>query len=373
MNQPEINQIPSTIAALDDYMLLARDRMPEAVWEYIHSGSADDYSFQHNQSVYADIKLYSRVLQDLSHGNTQLDMLGRRYVHPIMLAPLAYQKMAHPEGEIGAAMAAAAQDTPYTLSTLASTRLEEVADACQGEKWFQLYFQTSRARTLPLIRRAEEAGYCALIVTVDSPVNGLRNRLQRIGFAMPEGISAVNLEDLPESSLVDVPEGGSQIFQGLMSKAPTWQDIDWVKRQTSLPIIIKGILHPDDARLAKEHGADGIVVSNHGGRTLDTTPSPIEVLPQIRSTVGETYPILIDSGIRRGSDIFKALALGANATMIGRPVLYALATAGAMGVAHVIRLLRDELEVTMALAGCATIDDIGPHCIWRPSEDQAVK
>lgn len=365
MKSPEIQQIPATIAALDDYMPFARDNLPEAVWSYIHSGSADDYSFKQNQQRYAGIKLYNRVLRDLSEGNTGTQILGRSYAHPLLLAPISYQQMAHPDGEMAVAMAAAAQNTPYVLSTLASTRMEEVA-TCGGEQWFQLYFQTTRARTLPLVRRAEDSGYRAIMVTVDSPVNGLRNALQRVGFEMPEGISAVNLEGLPDSALVDVPEGGSQIFQGLMSKAPTWQDIDWLKRQTALPVIIKGVLHPDDARLARDHGADGIVVSNHGGRTLDTAPSPIDVLPEIRTVVGKDYLLLIDSGIRRGSDVFKALALGANAAMIGRPVMYALATAGAMGVAHVIRLLRDELEVTMALTGCATIKDIGPHCIWRP-------
>lgn len=366
MKPTEIQQIPSTIAALEDYVPFARDHLPESIWAYIHSGSADDHSFRQNQQRYGSIQLYNRVLRDLSHGNTRTQLLGRSCAHPLMLAPVSYQKMAHPDGEMAVAMAAAAQETPYVLSTLASTRLEEVA-TCGGEQWFQLYFQTSRARTLPLIRRAEESGYRAIMVTVDSPVNGLRNALQRVGFDMPPGISAVNLKDLPDTPLVDVPEGGSQIFQGLMSKAPTWQDIDWLKRQTPLPIIIKGILHPDDARLARDHGAEGIVISNHGGRTLDTAPSPIDVLPEIRAAVGQDYLLLIDSGIRRGSDVFKALALGANAAMIGRPIMYALATAGAMGVAHVIRLLRDELEVTMALTGCATIKDIGPHCLWRPN------
>lgn len=360
-----LTQIPAKIACINDYIPYAKKNLTPMTWEYIHSGSADDITFQRNACVYQDIYLNSRVLTDATQGTTETQLFGQTLACPLLLAPVAYQKLAHPDGEIATAMAAEAQNATCVLSTLSSTTMEDVAAASQGSLWFQLYFQEQQSATLELVRRAEASGYSALMVTVDAPINGLRNRIQRIGFQLPENICAANLQDLPPTIPKPLQASDSLIFQGMMSAAPTWKDISWLKENTKLPIILKGIMTPADAILAVKHGANAIVVSNHGGRTLDTLPCPIEVLPSIAKALNQEIPIILDSGIRRGSDIFKALAMGANAVMVGRPIMYALATAGALGVAHVLRLLKDELEVTMALCGCTSISDINEACLWK--------
>ncbi|MBU2978044.1 alpha-hydroxy acid oxidase [Alteromonas sp. C1M14] len=356
-------QIPSDIAALVDYEKYAKQHLSEQAWAYIYGGSADEITARQNEQVYGQIKILNRVLTDVSQGHTQTHLLGDTFAHPIILAPVAYQKLAHQDGEVASAMAAEAQGGAFVLSTLSSTSLETVAKSGAGKKWFQLYFQNKREHTLDLVRRAEEAGYRGLMITVDAPINGLRNREQRAGFTLPPGVRAENCIHYQDSQSVE--KGASAVFQGLMTSAPTWDDIEWISGETTLPVIIKGIINPLDAREAMDRNVAGIVVSNHGGRTLDTLPSPIDVLPAIRQVVGPDFPLLIDSGIRRGTDIFKALALGANAVMIGRPIFYGLATAGALGVAHILRLLRDELELTMALCGCSELSAISSRHLWH--------
>jgi 4-hydroxymandelate oxidase len=365
MTIEHLNRIPPEIAALDDYIPFAKARLSAKTWAYIHSGSADEISFKNNSTAYHKISLLNRVLKDLSKGNTRVSLLNENLKHPIILAPVAHQKLAHPEGEIASAMAAEAQDALYVLSALASTLMEDVAQRSSGPRWFQLYFQESPSDTLDLVRRAETNSFSALVVTVDAPINGLRNTIQRSGFQVPSYASAVNVERYQATPPSLSTSSDSLVFQGFMAKAPTWKDIEWLKQQCSLPIIVKGIMNPRDAEYAQKIGADAIVLSNHGGRTLDTLPSPVEVLPTARKALGDSFPIIIDSGIRRGGDIVKAIALGANAVMIGRPIMYALATAGALGVAHTIKLLRDELELTMALCGCETLADISSDCLWQ--------
>ena len=252
----------------------------------------------------------------------------------------------------------------FITSTLASQSLEAIAAQTDQPKWFQLYFQSDKEYTSALIKRAEKASYSALVVTLDVPINGLRNQLQRSGFQLPTSAQAMNPIASQAQPKILSPEQ-SIIFQGMMSEAPTWQDIDWLRQQTRLPIILKGITHPQDALQAIAAGANGIVVSNHGGRGLDTLPATIEALPGIRKAVGDDITLLVDGGIRRGTDIFKALALGANAVLIGRPQVYGLAVAGALGVAHMLKILRDELEVTMALCGCPSLADINTDCIFK--------
>ncbi len=356
--------IPGDIASLSDYERYAREALNDQAWAYISGASADEYSARRNERAYGDICLLNRTLVDVSRGTTSLSLLNETLAHPILLAPVAYQKLAHPDGELASAAAAAAQDALFVLSTLASSTIEDVASISKGPKWFQLYFQADHEQTLALIRRAEAHGYSAIVVTVDAPVNGLRNREQRSGFRLPDNVRAVNCQ--PEQN-GKVQAGESMIFQGLMSRAPTWKDVRWLKAQTRLPVIIKGVINPADVGIALGEGVDGLIISNHGGRTLDTLPSPVEVLPTIAALVDKKIPLIVDSGIRRGTDIFKAIALGADAVMIGRPVMYGLATAGAMGVAHTLRLLRDELELTMALCGCETLGDISPACLWQPA------
>jgi 4-hydroxymandelate oxidase len=271
--------------------------------------------------------------------------------------------MAHPDGELGTAVAASAQEAGLVLSTQASTPLEAVADAIRndpdrGPLWFQLYLQHDRGFNLELIRRAEAAGYEALVLTVDAPCNGARDRERQAGFRLPPGISAVNLSQLsPRPDPARHPHQ-SALFDDLLQQAPTWDDIAWLQASTRLPLILKGVLHPDDAREAARLQVGGLIVSNHGGRTLDTLPPTAEVLPEIVEAVGGSLPVLVDGGIRRGTDVLKAMALGAAAVLIGRPYIYGLANAGALGVAHVIRLLRDELEIAMALSGCRTLQAI---------------
>ncbi|KAB2963002.1 alpha-hydroxy acid oxidase, partial [Zoogloea sp.] len=289
---------------------------------------------------------------------------------PILLAPVAYQRMAHPDGEMATACAASAQEAGLVLSTQASLPLEAVADAVRddtgrGPLWFQLYLQHDRGFNLELIQRAEAAGYEALVLTVDAPCNGARDRERRAGFRLPPGISAVNLSRLPPPPCTALQPGQSALFDGLLRHAPTWDDLAWLLAHTRLPVLLKGILDEDDALEAARLRVAGLIVSNHGGRTLDTLPPTAGVLPAIVDALGGSLPVLVDGGIRRGTDVLKAMALGARAVLIGRPYIYGLANAGALGVAHVIRLLRDELEIAMALAGCATLDRIPPRLLRR--------
>ncbi|MFT3996123.1 MAG: alpha-hydroxy acid oxidase [Asticcacaulis sp.] len=358
--KPVLHTIPTDIVAVGDYAAYARERLSDMAWEYLDSGAGDEISLRRNREAFEAILLRGRVLGSVAGGHTRLSLLGHVYEHPILLAPIAYQKLFHPDGEVASALGAAVTQTLMVLSTLSATPMETVAEAHNTALWFQLYLQKDRAVSLELIRRAERAGYRALVVTVDAAMAGVRNREQRAGFRLPDGVSAVHLEGL--SAPPSVGAGQSLVFDGLMKAAPTWDDIAWVIEESRLPVVLKGVLDPDDADHACRLGAAGIVVSNHGGRVLDTLPAPIEVLPEIAAAVGGRGPVLLDGGIRRGSDVFKALALGASAVLIGRPYIQALAAAGPLGVAHAIRTLREELEIVMALSGTPTLDRIsGEH------------
>jgi 4-hydroxymandelate oxidase len=253
-------------------------------------------------------------------------------------------------------------DAPMVVSTLANHTLEDIARHAHTTLWFQLYFQSDREFTLSLVRRAEAAGYQALVVTVDASIAGVRNREQRAGFHLPDGISAVNLQGMQQRPMT-LAQGQSKVFDGLMAHAPTWRDIERLRQLTDLPLLLKGITHPADAQLAMQLGVDGLIVSNHGGRTLDTVPAALHLLPSIAAVVQGRVPILLDGGVRRGTDIVKAIALGASAVLIGRPMIYGMTTAGALGVAHVLRLLWEELEVAMALTGCRTLEEITPDVL----------
>ena len=349
--------------ALTDYEPLARAALDESAWSYLAGGAADEITLRENRSAWDAWRLLPRVLRPLAGGHTRQTLLGRAWLHPIMLAPVAYQRLFHPDGEHATALAAAAQGAGITLSTQASVPLEDVArialdEAGRGALWFQLYVQHDRGFTRELVRRAEAAGYEALVVTVDAPTGGARDRERRAGFQLPAGVRAVNLAGLPPRPAADVPRGGSALFDGLLHSAPTWHDIAWLVGETRLPVLLKGVLHPDDAATALTAGAAGLIVSNHGGRTLDTAVSTAWALPRIADTVAGRVPLLVDGGIRRGTDIVKALALGAQAVMVGRPCACALAAEGALGVARAIRLLRDEFEIAMALCGCMSLPDI---------------
>ncbi len=352
---------PSPVC-LADYERLAEGRLDPMAWAYFSGGSADETTLRWNREGFERLAIVPRVLNGGAGGHTRLTLLGRTYVHPIFVAPIAYQKLAHADGELATAAAAEAQDACMVLSTQASTTLEDAAEAGASCRWFQLYLQPERAATLSLVRRAEAAGYEVLVLTVDAPINGVRNREHRAGFMLPPGIAAENLRHIAAAPAQLAP-GASAVFDGLMAGAPTWEDVVWLRSETRLPVVVKGVLSADDAVRAVEAGVAGIIVSNHGGRTLDTLPATIDVLPSIARAVAGRVPLLMDGGVRRGTDVLKALALGATAVLIGRPVVYGLAVNGAYGVAHVLRLLRDELEVAMALSGCPTLADIGPHVV----------
>lgn len=362
-----LQQIPADIAAVGDYQAYARERMSEQAWAYLAGGAADELTLQDNRQAFDRLRLRSRVLQDLRGGNTRLRLFGQDYEHPIFVAPVAYQKLAHADGELACVLGASALRAGMVVSTQASIELETIAAQAQTPLWFQLYIQPDRDFTAALVRRAEAAGYRALVLTVDAPVSGIRNREQRAGFALPAGIEAVNLRGMRPLAVSADPSASSLLLGGpLLNAAPTWADLAWLRAQTRLPILLKGILSAADAEQALAAGVDGLIVSNHGGRTLDGLPATIEALPEVAAAVQGRVPVLLDGGIRRGTDILKALALGANAVLVGRPCIFALAAAGAVGVAHVLQLLRAELEVAMALTGCADLASIGPQTIWTP-------
>jgi isopentenyl diphosphate isomerase/L-lactate dehydrogenase-like FMN-dependent dehydrogenase len=362
--QQPLSSIPAEVSCAQDYELLAPRFMALPTFEYIAGGSAAGITTAANRAAFARWSVLPRILRDVSAGHTRLTLAGSALQHPILLAPVAFQALVHPAGEVDSARAARALDTTIVSSTLSSFSLEDIGRAAGGAHWFQLYFQASRAATLALLRRAEAAGCGAIVVTLDAVIQAPGQRALRAGFRMPADCVAVNLTDAKEAPQA-LADGDSRIFQGLMRGAPNWDDLAWLLAQTRLPVWVKGVLHPDDAVRALSLGAAGIVVSNHGGRGLDGAPASLDALPLVRAAVGKTEPLLFDGGIRSGADIFKAIALGADAVMVGRLQVYALSVAGALGVAHMLKCLREEFELCMALAGCAGLADIDGATLWR--------
>ncbi len=366
------NTLPDGVVNLADHEHRARLTLGDAVWAYFNGGAADEITLRANTQAWQGIELLPRVMRPLAGGHTRVNLLGRELAHPLLVAPMAYQHLAHPHGEQATALAAAALGAGLVLSTQASTLLEDVArgflpDAGRGPLWFQLYLQPDRGLTRELVQRAEAAGFEALVLTVDAPVNGVRDRERRAGFRLPSSVSAINLAGLREPGMARPTTGHIAVFDHLMTHAPTWDDIAWLRSITRLPVLVKGVVHPLDARQALNCGAAGLIVSNHGGRTLDTMPATAALLPRVVQAVAGDAPVLVDGGIRRGTDVLKAVALGASAVLVGRPVLHGLANAGATGVAHVLRLLRDELEIAMALTGCRTLADAS-GVLWSSTD-----
>ncbi|MEX6723123.1 alpha-hydroxy acid oxidase [Parapedomonas caeni] len=359
----KLDSLPADLLTLEDYARLAQSYVDPPVWAWLQGGSGSLQALEANRNALQRLAVYNRLLVECRHGTTAIRLLGQDVAHPVLLAPIGFQRLVHPEGEV--ACARGALDTALVVSTLASCPLEDIAGAAAGPLWFQLYFQPERHQTLALVRRAEAAGYQALVVTLDTPVKPQGVAAQKAGFALPESVSSVNVADFAPTSPVRLTRADSFIFQGVMAYAPQLGDIDWLRGQTRLPILAKGVSHPDDARMLIGAGLDGIIVSNHGGRSLEAAPAAIDALPAVREALGRDATILMDGGIRTGSDVLKAIALGANAVMIGRPQLHALAVAGSLGVAHMLKLLREELEIAMALSGCPTIKAITPACLFR--------
>ncbi|MBL7089959.1 alpha-hydroxy acid oxidase [Acidovorax sp.] len=362
---PARHTIPPGLVTLADHEQHARTLLDDNAWAYFSGGAADEISLRANRSAWDNLPLWPRVLRPLAGGHTRVTLLGRTLAHPILLAPVAFQRLAHPDGELAMAYAAAALGAGVLLSTQASVSLESVAqavlpDPVRGPLWFQLYLQPDRGFTQALVQRAEAAGYEALVLTVDAPTSGVRDRERHAGFRLPPGVGPVNLAGLQTLAPSALSPGQSALFDGLLHHAPTWDDIAWLQSITRLPVLLKGVLHPADARQAVSLGAAGLIVSNHGGRTLDTAPATATALPRVVQAVQGKVPVLVDGSIRRGTDVLKAMALGASAVLVGRPAVWGLANGGAAGVAHVLRLLRDELEVAMALTGCATLAEATP-------------
>lgn len=369
--RPPLTSLPRDLLSAADYARLAPDFIAPATWAWLSGGSGDERCLRESAAAFGRWRIVNRVLGDLAGGHARVNLLGQSFAHPFLLAPVAAQRLLHPEGEGACARAAAALGGGLVLSTLSSLSLEDVAAAAgEGARWFQLYFQPQRAVTLDLLRRAEAAGYTALVLTLDTPLQPVSRRALAAGFALPAEAGPGSLARYAPPPRRELAAEDSVVFQGLMADAPGWADVEWLLAQTRLPVLAKGVAHPADVRRLRELGIAGFVVSGHGGRALDELPAPLDLLPGVRAAAGDDAAVLLDGGVRSGADAFKALALGADAVLVGRPALHALAVAGAPGVAHLLRLLREELEVTMALAGCATPADITRDALWRAAHPE---
>ena len=352
-----LSAIPADVRCAQDYETLATKFIAGPSYAYIASGSGRDLTVAANRAAFDAHAMTPRLLRNLGSGNTRLRLFDEDLPHPLLLAPVALQRLVHPLGETETARGAEAAEACMVVSTLASTDIGELTRQADGRRWFQLYFQPRRAATQALLGRAEAAGYSAVVATLDAAIQAPSLNALRAGFTMPADVHAVNVDASGDAQEPAAAFGRSRIFDGYMRHAPSRRDLEWLLGAASVPVLAKGVLHPEDAAALKRLGVAGIIVSNHGGRSLDGAPASLTVLPAIRDAVGDDYPLLLDSGIRSGADVFKALALGADAVLVGRLQVYALSVAGALGVAHVIKLLREELELCMTLAGCACLAD----------------
>lgn len=332
-----------------DFEALARERLDDMAWEYFRGGAGDETTLRENRAAFERLKLQPRVLVDVTNVDTSTTVLGTPVAAPVLVAPVALQKLAHPDGEAATARAAAAAGTIMILSTSATMRPAPVAAAAAGApRWFQIYVFRDRGVTQALIDEACSNGYSALVLTVDVPILGRREGALRSGFHIPDEL-----------------EVAGDIFDDI-DPSVSWRDIEWIAGH-GLPVVLKGILTPADALSAVEHGAAGVVVSNHGGRQLDGVPASIEALPRVADALDGRCEVLLDSGVRRGVDVLRAIALGARAVLVGRAVVYALAAGGEEGVATMLRLLREEVELGLRLLGCTSVEQVGrEHVRWSP-------
>jgi (S)-3,5-dihydroxyphenylglycine transaminase len=353
---------PSTRASavcmftLADYAVKARAALGPGVWDFIEGGAGEERTLGANSAAFDRLRLVTRVLTGVGHPSLKTKVLGKTWSAPVAIAPMAYHRLAHPDGEVGTAQAAGAAGIPLIVSTFASRTFEDIAAAASSPLWLQVYCFRNRTTTRELIKRAERAGFEALVLTVDAPKLGHRIRDLRNGFRLPEGITPANLSGTGFSSPQD---------HALAEFDPSldWSVIDWLRSISSLPILVKGVLTASDARRAIAAGSDGIVVSNHGGRQLDGAPATLDVLPEIAATVGGACPVLLDGGVRRGTDVLTALALGASGVLIGRPVLHGLTVAQEVGVRHVLDLIISELEEAMTLTGTRSVAEAVPELV----------
>ena len=346
---------------------MARAKVPRAIFDYIAGGAEDEVTLRRNREAFGRWALRPRVLRDVRKRDTKTVLLGERVSMPVCVAPTSFHALVHPEGEVATARGSAAAETILIASTVSTKPLEEIAAAADAPRWFQLYVYKDRAVTEELVNRAVKAGYKALCLTADTPVLGRRERDERNAFTLPPGFGIANLKPAGLDGMPEVEQGSAfaQYVTDLLDSSLTWDDVDWLKSISPLPLVVKGIMTADDAVLAVDHGIAGIVVSNHGGRQLDSTLGSLDALPEVVAAVRGRIEVYLDGGIRRGTDVLKALALGAKAVFVGRPVLWGLALGGADGVRAVLDELRTELDTAMALAGCATLKDIGSSLVLR--------
>ena len=358
---------------LYEYEALAQARLTTMAYDYYASGAHDEITLRENHAAYDRIPLRYRVLRDISRRTTATTVLGHPLSMPVIVAPTAFHKLAHPDGEVATVRAAGSAGTLMILSTLSTTSIEDVLAAATGPVWFQLYVYKDRGATKALVQRAQAAGCSALVLTVDAQIWGRRERDVRNRFQLPGGLSVKNLtpsgkEEFPQDAR---GSGLAAYVASLFDQTLAWKDVEWLCSLTDLPVLLKGVVHPDDARQAADTGAAGVIVSNHGGRQLDTAPATIDALPAIVEAVDGKVEVLIDGGIRRGTDVVKALAYGAKAVAVGRPVLWGLAAAGQSGVEKVLDILRFEVDLAMGLCGCATVGEIGQDLLGRRIMDSA--
>ena len=318
---------------LEDYEDLARQYLPPDVFDYYAGGACDEFTLRENCEAFGRLRLTGRVLREVSGRNLSTRVLGTEIAMPVMIAPLPFQQLVFDDGEFATARAAASQATLMIVSAFSSVPMEDVGAAAPGPLWLEVRIGTDRGATRDVVRRAEDAGYRALVLTVDAQVPGKCERDIRHGLQLP-------IDQTPVAAALD------------------WNDVAWLVAETRLPVVLKGVLHPDDARLAVAHGASGIFVSNHGGRQLDTAAASIDALESVVEAVDGRAEVYLDGGVRRGTDIVKALALGARAVAVGRPVVWGLAAAGARGVAGVLGILRHELDLALAMCGVRRPDEL---------------
>jgi 4-hydroxymandelate oxidase len=351
---------------VDDYAESAQSSMTEEAWGYVQGGSGAEWTIAENRAAFDRVVVRPRVLVDVERCDLETTLLGSSLSVPIGVAPMAYHRLAHSDGELATATAAGDIGGPFVVSIFASQTVADIAKVASGPLWLQVYWLRQRDALVGLVRRAEQAGFAALVLTVDAPKVARRLRDIRNSFTVPDGVRAVNLEDAVTASIHQTSAGASAIelhSREQFDPRITWADLAWLRERTTLPLVIKGILTAEDARLAVEHGADAVGVSNHGGRQLDGAIASLDALPEVVDAVDGRIPVLLDGGIRSGTDIFKGLALGASAVLIGRPVLWGLAHDGAAGATSVLRMLRDELVDCMILAGRPTLADIDSSAV----------
>ncbi|MGG7564734.1 alpha-hydroxy acid oxidase [Rhodovulum sp. DZ06] len=355
---------PLTLAGYESRAVQA---LPDAIRAYVFGGAGAGRGIDANLSAWQGHRLLPRALRGrTAGGSTAVALPGADLAHPFLVAPMALHRLCAPDGEVATAMAAAAQGGVMTVSTESSVEVERIAAAAPGPLWFQLYPRHDPAQSVALMRRAEDAGCTALVITVDAPFTPPRPAEIAAGFRLPDGVRPVHLSALPGPAFAPLAEGESAVFDRLLPAAPDWGDVERLIKAAAAPVYLKGVLSPADARRAVEAGAAGIIVSNHGGRLLESLPTALEMLPRVVEATRGAVPLIVDGGVRRGEDALIARALGADAVMVGRPVLAGLAVGGAQGASHVLRILRDELEVAMGLLGLRALEEAGPELLLRP-------